>query len=83
LGITNGGGISLNFELDYQLLNQKMAEFLDKHNDEIITIMGQCLRFIPPDPGVRLHEIKGSIMAEIPEEPFKGLFNDKQRQQQE
>jgi hypothetical protein len=69
-----GGGISLNFELDYELLNQKMAEFLDKHSDEINAIVGQCFRVQAPDAAVRMREIKGPITSNIPDEPFDNMF---------
>lgn len=69
------GGISLNFELDYQLLNQKMAEFLDKHSDEINAIVGQCFRVAAPDPAIRMREIKGSITSTVDtEHAFDALF---------
>ena len=77
------GGISLNFELDYQLLNQKMAEFLDKHSDEINAIVGQCFRVAAPDPGVRLREIKGSIVESLPmdsEHAFDNMFPGDKKQ---
>ena len=68
------GGISLNFELDYQLLNQKMAEFLDKHSDEINQIVGQCFKVAAPDPVQRMKEVKGSISDNIPDDAFSNMF---------
>lgn len=69
-------GVSLNFELDYKLLNEKMAEFLDNHSDEINAIVGQCFRVSAPDPIQRKKEINGSISSNIPDEPFANLFNN-------
>jgi len=68
------GGISLNFELDYKMLNEKMAEFLDRHSDEINKIVGQCFRVAETNPTQRMREIKGSISADIPENAFENLF---------
>jgi len=70
----SGGGISLNFRIDYEMLNQKMAEFLDKHTDEINQIVAACLRVDTPDPVQRMREIKGPITSNLPDEPFAGLF---------
>jgi len=56
------------------MLNQKMAEFLDKHTDEINQIVAACLRVDTPDPVQRMREIKGPITSNLPDEPFAGLF---------
>ena len=72
------GGISLNFELDYKLLNEKMAEFLDKHSDEINKIVGQCFKVGETNPAQRMREVKGSIVESLPvdtEHAFDNMFS--------